>query len=219
MESTDALYQVSLLKSFATVRIEPGLTDAEWAQIESAGDDILAQIAVSSKGGRKPISLLVDLSALEYMGSSMVAMIVRCWKSLNPKRDRFVVIVGNNVVKQVLELSGLSQMWTIVESRDAGLKSLGISPKQAAREAAGKSDPGWATGLSLVALLAAVAGIGLWFAQPEQQQLATGLIYGGAACGVVFGLTIMIGAHSRRKFLGLGVVLLSIGASVFRLIQ
>ena len=219
METTDALYKVSLLKSFSSVRIEPALTEAEWEQIERAGDDILAKIDASSKGGQKSIALLVDLSALEYMGSSMVAMIVRCWKSLNPKKDRFVVVVGNDVVKQVLELSGLSQMWTIVESRDAGLKSLGVSPKQAAREEAGKSDAGWPTGLALVSLLAAIAGIGLWFAQPQQRPLATGLIYGGAAAGVVLGLTIMFGARSRRKVLGFGVVLLSVGASVFRLIQ
>lgn len=215
MQITDAKYKVSLQKTHSTVTIQPALTDAEWDEIERVGEDIVAQV-----NGRKPAALLFDLTPLNYMGSSTVAMIVRCWKALKQDNRSFVVVTGSDVVREVLELSGLSKMWTIVNTPEEGLKSLGISPRRAAKAAAGESsEGGWAAWLGVVALAAAGAGVGLWFAQPGERQVATGLIYGGAGSGFVMGLVVMMMSHSRRKILGLGVVLLSAGAGVFRLIQ
>jgi anti-anti-sigma factor len=204
-------YEVSVQRTHSTVVIRPQLTEAEWTDIERAGDDILNKIH-----GSKPQGLMVDLTPLEYMGSSMVAMIVRCWKAVQPQKQRFVVVSNSKVVREVLDLSGLAKMWTIVPTIDDGLKSLGVSSGgSAGTSSAGK----WTLIACLLGLAVAVVGMVLWFAQPGQRQLATGLIYGGAAGGFVLGLVGMILDETRRRFVSLGVVLACAALGVFRLVQ
>ena len=210
MQTTEVPYEVSLRKTHSTVTLRPALTDAEWSDIQKAGDDILSQISES-----KPKALLIDLSALNYMGSSMVAMIVRCWKSLKENKEKFVVVSDSDVVREVLQLSGLAKMWTIAPSTEAGLKTLGIKPESGGSSGAET----WGARIGIVATLTAIAGIIVWFAQPAQRELATGLIYGGAGLAFVLGLTVMMISQSKRRFVGLGMVVMAAGLGLFRIMQ
>lgn len=149
VEKTEAPYEVIVEKSHASVTIRPELTESEWADIQQAGDEILQQITVA-----KPRGLLVDLTPLEYMGSSLVAMVVRFWKAIQPQQQQFVVVSNSEVVRQVLELSGLAKMWEIVETKEQGLKRLGVT-------AGGNRSKWWAVIVVAVVLVAAAIGIGL----------------------------------------------------------
>lgn len=212
MQSNDVPYDVSIQKTHATVTLRPQLTEAEWDEVSRAGDDILSQI-----NGHKPRALMLDLTPLEYMGSSLVAMIVRCWKAVQPQKQQFVVVSNSDVVREVLDLSGLAKMWSIVSTPEEGLKSLGISSATAGGESPAVH---WGIILGAVALVVAAIGTGLWFAQPAQRSLATGLIAGGAVVGLLSGLGVMVLAQFQtRRVVGLGLVLISACAGVFRLMQ
>jgi anti-anti-sigma factor len=201
---TDAPYETALHKSHVAITIRPNLTDADWSEIKRAGDDILSQIHAHA-----PKRILVDLTPLDYMGSSLVALVVRCWKEARPQVQQFVVVSDSEVVREVLHLSGLAKMWDVVETREQALDALGGAERNAAFL--------WITVLGAIAVLICVSGVGLWYASPPQRPLATWLIYGGAICGAVLGVTLMVRAD--RRYLGLVLVLISAGSGLFHLMQ
>jgi len=148
VETAEAPYEVSVDRSHAAVTIRPQLTEAEWSEIQQAGDDILGQIQ-----GANPRGVLIDLSPLEYMGSSLVAMVVRFWKAIQPQKEQFVVVSNSEVVREVLDLSGLGKMWQIVDTKEEGLKRLGVT--------SGTGVKWWAVVVAAVILVALVAGVTL----------------------------------------------------------
>lgn len=204
MATTEAPYELTVHKSHAAITLRPNLTDADWSEIKQAGDEILSQIHT-----HQPRRVLVDLTPLDYMGSSLVALLVRCWKEARPQIQQFVVVSDSEVVREVLNLSGLAKMWEVVETREQALDALGVAERSGARP--------WLTILGLLALLICVAGVGLWYAQPSQRTLATWLIYAGAIAGAGFGVTLM--TRPSRRYLGLSLVLICAGAGLFRLLQ
>jgi anti-anti-sigma factor len=202
--TTDAPYETALHKSHVAITIRPNLSDADWSEIKRAGDDILSQIHAHT-----PKRILVDLTPLDYMGSSLVALVVRCWKEARPHVQQFVVVSDSEVVREVLNLSGLAKMWDVVETREEAMDALGDAERDASRH--------WITALGAIALLICVAGVGLWYASPPQRPLATWLIYGGAISGAVLGVTLI--TRANRRYLGLTLVLVCAGAGLFRLLQ
>lgn len=204
MTTTEAPYDVTPHKSHVTITIRPTLTDADWSVIKRAGDEVLAQIHA-----HKPQKVLVDLTPLDYMGSSLVALVVRCWKEARPDLQQFVVVSDSKVVREVLNLSGLARMWDVVETHEEAMEALGTAGRDGSRS--------WILPLGVVALVICIAGVGLWYVQPSQRMLATWLIYGGAVSGAILGVTLM--TRANRRYLGLGLVLICAGAGLFRLLQ
>lgn len=204
MHTSEAPYELTIHKSHAAIIIRPNLTDADWSEIKQAGDDILSQIHA-----QQPRKILIDLTPLDYIGSSLVALLVRCWKEARPQIQQLVVVSDSEVVREVLSLAGLARMWNVVETRQEAMDALGIAEGNGSRR--------WITALGLVALLICVAGIGLWYMQPSQRMLATWLIYGGALAGAGLGATLM--TRPSRRYLGLSLMLICAGAGLFRLLQ
>jgi anti-anti-sigma factor len=76
-------------------------------------------------------SLLIDLSACEFIDSTGIALLVRAWQRLdgvpetNPGNDsRFALCGLNDQVRRLLELSGLATSLSIHPRRDAALAAL-----------------------------------------------------------------------------------------------
>ena len=61
------------------------------------------------------------------MGSSMVASIVRIWKSIEANQGRMVVAVSGIGVREVLRVTGLERVWTVRTSYESALHELGFS--------------------------------------------------------------------------------------------
>jgi anti-anti-sigma factor len=202
--TTEAPYEIAHHKSHAAITIRPNLTDADWSEIKRAGDDILSQIHTHA-----PKRVLVDLTPLDYMGSSLVALVVRCWKEAQPQIKKFVVVSDSEVVREVLNLSGLARMWDVVETRQEAMQSLGVDAQHGPRHGIPV--------LGILALLVCVAGVGVWYARPPQRPLATWLIYGGAVSGAILGVALM--TRANRRYLGLALVVVCAGAGLFRLLQ
>jgi len=119
--SNESKYRVEIEERFILVALEPSFSTAQWGEIESLGTELLSRM----EGQKAPV-LIVDLSALSYIGSSMVALVVRLWKAIKEKNGRIVVINSHPVVLEVLQIAGLHKVWPIVKTRDEAFVELGI---------------------------------------------------------------------------------------------
>lgn len=98
------------------------LCKASLSEIRAAGEQVVSELA-----NQKAPQCLVDLTALDYMGSAMVASIVRIWKGIEASQGRMVVAVSSLGVREVLRVTGLNRVWTIKNSYDSALHELGFS--------------------------------------------------------------------------------------------
>lgn len=97
----------------AVVDFNESLSDAKWEEIEAVGGTLKEKLAAMAR----PV-FIVDLSQLTFMGSSIVALIVRLWKTSRERDGGMIVVNQDSVVKDVLDVAGLSRVWTIVATRD-----------------------------------------------------------------------------------------------------
>jgi len=138
---SDTPYRIEDEADYCLIELRPELNKAPWGDIDRIGTALLERMQTRMKGNKHKAAFLVDLSPLNYMGSAMVALVVRLWKSTKDKNAQMVVVNRDENVLEVLQLSGLTQVWTIVETREEGFKALDISPKKPAPpEAAATTD-------------------------------------------------------------------------------
>ena len=197
MTTSETPYRLEANNRCTIVALLPALNNVQWAEIEQIGSDALAQLEKS----RTPV-LLVDLSELEYMGSAMVALIVRLWKAVQKHGGRMVVVNRHPLVFEVLKLAGLHTVWTIVESRDDAFKQLGI-------RSAGAGDGG-AGGvlLGILAVIGAIAGL-LLRLSPENlidDKAALALELGSSAFGLMVGAVLAARHAGLRRGFGVFVI-------------
>ncbi len=203
MAATNLNYHIDQNANCTTVTLLPGLNDAQWSDIEKAGTEIASRL----NGLRSP-AVTVDLTPLTYMGSSMVAMIVRCWKNVQSNNGRLVVVCNNDVVREVISLAGLSKVWTIVETREAALREFGLTG------AGGGGGDRWFVIAGVAAVLAGIVGAGLLLSQTGGSEVASGLLFGGAGVGFIVGLVTLMRSTSSSRNWGLGVVLAAVAVAV-----
>jgi anti-anti-sigma factor len=110
------------LDGYSVVTFPKEICKASLDEIRGAGDQVVSELA-----NQKAPQCLVDLTALDYMGSSMVASIVRIWKAIEANQGRMVVAVSSIGVREVLRVTGLNRVWTIKSSYDTALHELGFS--------------------------------------------------------------------------------------------
>ena len=122
MESFESPYQFDRLKNYAVLTLNPLINEGQWSNVSEVGNEILNQL----QGLATPY-LVVNLSRLNYMGSSQVALLVRIWKSLKKRSGRMSVQCPNSAVRDILLNSGLKHLWEIVDTPQAALKSLGVA--------------------------------------------------------------------------------------------
>ena len=112
----------SHLDGYSVVTFPKEICKASLAEIRETGEQVVSELA-----NQKTPQCLVDLTALDYMGSSMVASIVRIWKAIEANQGRMVVAVSSIGVREVLRVTGLNRVWTIMTSYDTALHELGFS--------------------------------------------------------------------------------------------
>lgn len=112
----------SHLEGYSVVTFPKELCKASLDEIREMGEQVVRELA-----NQKSPQCLVDLTALDYMGSSMVASIIRIWKAIEANQGRMVVAVSTNGVREVLRVTGLNRVWTIENSYATALHELGFS--------------------------------------------------------------------------------------------
>ncbi len=150
------IYEFSATSSFSRLRLMPGLNEVQWGGVESLGTDLIGRLerAPSAK-------LLVDLTPLNYMGSSQVALLVRLWKTLKAKSGTMVVLATSDVVQKVLTIAGLNTLWDIVGTESEAYAALGVRNLDLEKSGSVNSQFTWAAPLSVLFLAVCVV---LWFA-------------------------------------------------------
>ncbi len=194
-------------RDLVIVTLRPALSEAPWAEIEQSGDEVIAHLGSTTRP-----RCVIDLSPLTYMGSSLVALMVRIWKSVRSRQGTCVVACPNEVVRQVIDLAGLDKVWTIVDSREEAFRRLNVAPNGEAVNA------GWKLAVLVLGLLAAVVAISgasldhLGQGAPRTNQW---LSYGGAAAAFLSGLVTLLCDRSRRRYLGLIVLLAGTAVALY----
>jgi anti-sigma B factor antagonist len=70
-------------------------------------------------------SVLIDLSACEFIDSTGIALIVRGWQKLEANGNgRLAICCPNDQVRRVLDVSGLDQSIPVHGGRDEGVAAL-----------------------------------------------------------------------------------------------
>jgi len=103
------------------LRLLPQLNNVQWGDIDSIGTEVLNAMAT-----QKNPQVIIDLSQLSYMGSAMVALIVRVWKAAQAKGGKISVVCPNEGVREVLKLASLDRVWPIVNTQEEARQALGL---------------------------------------------------------------------------------------------
>jgi anti-anti-sigma factor len=211
----------------------PELNDVQWGEIETIGAEILNEIDEF----QTPI-MLVDLSALNYMGSAMVALIVRVWKAVKAKDGKMSVVCPDEMVKQVLALAHLNKVWPIHDTRELALKPLGVkdvekviipnppNPSSLSMVSAlharpllpiSSSLPMW---LGIIGVIVGIVGLVLLLSvKAVPPKVAFGMAIGGSGIGFVLGMYSMIIDQDYKKNISILVVVAAIIVMIITLMN
>jgi anti-anti-sigma factor len=194
------------------VGLRPELNEVPWTDIERIGSGIVSRVAT-----RERPHVLVDLSDLSHMGSAMVALVVRIWKAVTEKGGRMVVVNRNDLVGEVLTISGLAGKWTIVPTRDEALASFGTSPRG---RAAANSGAGVAltvvAGLLLLLAVLALADVAFtgYAANAVGRDATLWIGLGCAAAAVLVGALAITRTDGALKMLAVSLTTLAAVAAL-----
>jgi anti-anti-sigma factor len=200
--SSESGYQLETADQYSVVTLDAQLSNEQWGDIHEVGNQLVKRLNQS-----KTRNLLVDLGAMEYIGSSTVALVVRLWKTVQEQEGALAVISKHPVVVEVLQISGLSNVWTIVDSRDEALTELDINTSS------GIGIVAWG---QLVSVAVAVVGLIIQFNSgwPVPHEVMLGLIVGGVILGVLLGLVNALREAGIRRTVSLLALLASVAIGI-----
>jgi len=158
LETALVPYELLSQSNSVTVVLRPSVTQTSWSDVEAFGSNVRTELE-----SRRAPACLIDLSPLTYMGSAIVALIVRIWKVVQAQGGKMVVVCPEPAVLEVIKLAGLDKIWTIAEDRESGFKKLGVRPVEPTTEPAaiGEDRIQSGKGLFVFGLLAAAALLAL----------------------------------------------------------
>ena len=84
----------------------------------------MAEETIKEKLAENTDRLLFDLSALEYLRSSVLRVILNAIKEISRKSGRIVLCCLNGYVKEIFEVNRIKDTIIITDSVESGLKSL-----------------------------------------------------------------------------------------------
>ena len=121
IDSPNSAFELTSSRSHVEVVFHPSITDGSWKEIDELGIQVIEEL----KQRRTPVCLF-DLTQIEYMGSSVVAVLVRICKQINEQRGKMAVVIRHPVVNEIIQLAGLDKIWPIYPTVEAARKSLGV---------------------------------------------------------------------------------------------
>lgn len=211
MSATPTHYQIQSDARSTTIRFEPAIGNAAWGDIEDVGTELLSDVTQKNSS-----AWLIDLSRLDYMGSALVALLVRIWKAVQAGGGRIVVVCGNGMPRDVINLAGLDKVWTISPTTEAGYRTLGVPAPVSAGATAQPAPAGEFPILGVLSMVAAVMAGGILVAVISETGIEPNLarlgMFGGAGIAVALGMLSFIREKSWGR--GLGTIALLAGVAV-----
>ncbi len=155
MTQSEQSFELSQEGNVSILRLLPQLNNVQWGDIDSIGTEVLNAMAT-----QKNPQVIIDLSQLSYMGSAMVALIVRVWKAAQAKGGKISVVCPNEAVREVLKLASLDRVWPIVNTTEEARQALGLKgsamPTGTATTKSG-SNAGWVVAAVLLLICIGLA--------------------------------------------------------------
>lgn len=197
-------YRLEKFEGYSVFVLEARLKDCEWHAIEQTGAQVISELETI-----EPPILLIDLTELDYMGSSAVALLVRIWKLIKGRDGKVAVVNRNNVIQDMLKIAGLTKLWDVVPRREEAMHLLGVSEQAKIT----KRETRLLTIVGPMALLAAGAGLAAWYWRPDSLPLWSfwALIAGAGGLAIVAGFINICRAAPAR---GIAVVIFLISVAV-----
>lgn len=120
MTAPDAPFRFTQEEHVSILVLHQELNNVQWGEIDSIGTQVLNALA-----DRAHPNVIVDLSQLNYMGSAMVALIVRVWKATMARKGKLAVVCPHEGVREVLKLASLDKHWAITDTQAEARKAVG----------------------------------------------------------------------------------------------
>lgn len=218
----DIPYMFERHDKFLSLTLKPELNDVQWGEIETLGNNALTGIESYDVP-----TFIVDLSPLNYMGSAMVALIVRIWKMIKSKGGKMAVVCPNENVHEVLTLAGLDKVWIMTNTQEEAQKELGVKPKLQRAASSnydeGVSESSSSPALAILAILAVVVGIvGLVLqlaVKSMDPNVGFGIALGGAVMAFLVGIVSLMNDRGGMKYISLVSVMGALGVLIVALIN
>ena len=77
---------------------------------------------------RDCLRMIFDFSALDYLSSGGLKVILGATKELRRKEGQIVLCSLSKFVKEIFDVSGLNSLIPITESLESGIEQLGVNP-------------------------------------------------------------------------------------------
>jgi anti-anti-sigma factor len=201
--SGESYYRYETADGCLIATLLPELNDKQWADIEKVGTEIVDRLS-SAQSPR----FIVDLTPLSYMGSAMVALIVRLYKTVNGRGGQMVVVNQHELVQEVLKLAGLTKLWTIVENRDKAFAALGVKRRSGAAEGSAADGGNGVLLAGIIGTVGAILGLGLQFSSQGlvPRKVAVFIEFACAALGMVVGTMILVNQTGTRRNVGIALL-------------
>lgn len=192
---------------YCVLTLTPAMNGCQWGEVERIGNEVLKDLERLDTP-----NLIVDLSELEYIGSSMVALVVRIWKLVSAKKARMAVVNKNPMVLEVFKIAKLDEVWEIVEYREDALEWLGVS-KETRSE---RRESNALMFVSLLAALASGAALAIELTNPGLlvDPLRSILIFACSGIGMAMGLLFAVRSEGGRQAVGILATLISVGVLI-----
>jgi anti-sigma B factor antagonist len=68
--------------------------------------------------------IVVDLEQVDYFGSSFLALLLRCWKSVMARGGQMVLTGVSERARELLRITSLDMIWPIYAGRREAIESL-----------------------------------------------------------------------------------------------
>ncbi len=203
MSSGESYYRYESTDGCLIATLLPELNDKQWADIEKVGTEIVDRLS----NAQSP-RFIVDLTPLSYMGSAMVALIVRLYKTVNGRNGQMVVVNQHELVQEVLKLAGLTKLWTIVENRDKAFAALGVKRRAVSAEGSPAEGGNAILLAGIIGAVGAVIGLALQFSsQPlVSRKVALLIDVAFAALGMVVGTMMLVNQTGARRNVGIALL-------------
>lgn len=189
---------------FVSIVLNPALGNSKWGDIEQAGNDLKTIITELDRA-----IVLMDLSALEFMSSSVVALIIKVWKVIESRKGGMVVVSPNELTLEVLEISGLTKLWPVVDSRSEAEEILARPPYAV--------PTGMATFLlAILGWVAAAGAVGSVVVLKQKldtfdARTAQQMAFGCGGFAALIGLVCMIREKQVWRLLGILLLIVAVG--------
>lgn len=216
MATQEVPYHISTVNNHLKVQLLPDLNESAWNDLETLGDSLLREL----KDQKHP-SVIIDLTALNYISSSLVAVVIQVWKLVDEQEGKTAILNTSEMVEEVLNISGLKKVWCIVPTEDEAVAYLNQALKQERIER--RRTFSMPILLGIVALLSAVACFTLYVSDsltlnPKITLVAT---ISFSFAGILLGATALKDRRKNLRIMGWVVLFCSLvlgGIGLFKLI-